>query len=259
MAKFYFCAIVLFTFNSSDAQIERIDTDRPDQTESAHTVPRHYFQAEIGFNKENTFHDNFDLVHPTALLKYGFKRWELRVETTVRSSYEQLIPNSKRITGVEPVEIGFKVALWEEKKWIPKTSFIGHLGFPALASKPFRPDHVAPSFRFTMQNTLAKKIALGYNVGAMWDGFTNTPLWLYTFGPGFEIGEKWYAYVEAFGFIHKSLPAQHNLDAGIAYYINDNIKVDVSSGFGISESAPKNYIALGVSFRIKMLRETLAD
>jgi hypothetical protein len=57
-------------------------------------------------------------------------------------------------------------------------------------------------------------------------------------------------YAEAFGFILKNELPQHNLDGGIAYYLTNDLKVDVSGGFGISEASPKNYFALGISFRI---------
>jgi hypothetical protein len=257
MAKFLGrVAAAAFTFAVFDASAqEKIDTDRPDQTESAAIVPKNYFQAEIGFNKENTFYKNYDLVHPTALLKYGFRRWELRLETTARSVYEHLIPDPQWKSGFEPMEIGFKVALWEEKKWIPKTSFIAHVALPTVASKPFVADHLAPSFRFTMQNSFTDNIGLGYNLGAEWDGFSTTPIWLYTFSPNFNIGERWYAYVEAFGFMKKDVPPQNNIDGGIAYYISNDVKLDLSAGFGVSKAAPKNYFALGCSFRICTRRQ----
>jgi hypothetical protein len=239
---------ILF-FNCLHAQLEKIDTDRPDQTESAVTVPKHYFQAEFGFNKENLFEKNYDLIHPTALLKYGLKNFEFRLEATFRSSYEHLIPDPKWSKGLDPIVIGFKAALWEEKKILPKTSLIVHLGIPALASKIFKTDHPAPSFRFTMQNSITDNIGLGYNLGAEWDGFTSIPTWIYTFAPGFTLGEKWYAYLETFGFIRKGERPQHNFDAGIAYYISNDVKVDVSGGIGISKAAPKNYVAVGCSFR----------
>jgi hypothetical protein len=252
MAKFILLTGFLFLAGTSlKAQIEKIDTDRPDQTESAYTVPKNYIQAEFGFNKENTFYSNYDLVHPTLLLKYGLKRFEFRLITTSRSTYEQLIPSPKRESGFEPVEIGFKAALWEAKNWIPKTSFIGSIGLPTIASKVFKADHLAPSFRFTMQNNIAKNIAVGYNIGAEWDGFSSMPTWIYTFAPGFELGEKWYAYIEAFGFIRKNELPQHNIDGGLAYYISHDIKIDISGGFGISKAAPKNYGAIGISFRVK--------
>jgi len=183
-------------------------------------------------------------------LKYGLKRFEFRLEANIRSSYEHLIPNPKWTSGFDPITVGCKIAMWEEKSIIPKTSLILSTGIPTLASKSFRAVHFAPAFRFTMQNSLTDNIALGYNLGAEWDGYGTTPVWIYTFAPGFDLGDKWYAYVEAFGFIQKNEKPQHNLDGGIAYYISNDVKVDASLGFGISETSPRNYFALGFSFRI---------
>jgi hypothetical protein len=236
------------------AQEDKIDTDRPDQTESAAIVPKNYFQAEIGFNKENTFGRNYDIIHPTALLKYGLNKFELRLETVCRSSYEHFIPNPKWTTGFDPIEIGFKASLAEEKKMTPSTSFIVHVGVPALSSKAFRSDHLAPSFRLLLQKGFTDFLGVGSNLGAEWDGFSSIPIWLYTFSPGFNIGEKWYAYIEVFGFIQKNELPQHNIDGGIAYYISKDVKIDVSSGCGISKASPKNYLAVGVSFRVNTKR-----
>ena len=245
----------LFVAYNLEAQVERIDTDRPDQTESAVTVRRNYFQGEFGFNKENLVEENYELVHPTLLLKYGLTRFEFRLEAAYKSSYEQLIPNPRWTTGLEPVEIGFKATLWEEKNLLPKTSVIVHLGIPTLSSRSFKTDHLSPSFRFTFQHSLTDNIGLGYNLGAEWDGYSDTPSWLYTFAPGFNLGKKWYAYLEAFGFIRKNEAPQHNLDAGLAYFISNNVKVDLSGGLGISASAPKNYVAVGFSFRVNTAKK----
>jgi hypothetical protein len=244
--------ILILCSNCISAQVEKIDADRPDQTESAITVPKNYFQAEFGFSKENISGRNYDLIHPTVLLKYGLKKFDFRLEVTCKSSYEHLIPDPKWTTGIDPVEIGFRAALWEEKKLLPKTSFILSLGIPALASESFKSDHLIPSFRFALQNSITENIGIGYNIGAEWDGFTSTPSWLYTLSPGFNIGEKWYAYIEAFGFIRKNETPQHNIDGGIAYYISRDIKIDVSGGFGITKTAPDNYVSIGFSFRFKM-------
>jgi hypothetical protein len=246
--------IISFSFVCSGlfsaGQEEKIDTDRPDQTESAGLVPKNYFQAEIGFNKENTYYDNYNLIYPTALLKYGLNKIELRLETVFLSSYEQRVPEPKWTTGLLPVEIGFKALITEEKKIIPKTSIIAHLGIPMLASPSFKIDHAAPSFRLTMQKTINSHLGIGTNFGAAWDGVQTTPLWIYTFSPGFNVGKRWYMYAEVFGFILKNELPQHNLDGGIAYYISNDVKVDISGGFGISEASPKNYFAIGFSFRV---------
>src|SRR5512139_2371142 len=115
LAKILFIVTLLVAGKPTKAQ-ERIDTDRPDQTESAVLVPKKYFQGEFGFGKENLENDNYNLVHPTFLLKYGLsKRFELRLEGDFLSQYIHLIPDTKSTVNLEPVEIGTKIALFEEK------------------------------------------------------------------------------------------------------------------------------------------------
>lgn len=231
---------------------EKIETDRPDQTETPVLTPVKYFQAEVGFNKENKDND-YRLLHPTALLKYGInKKLELRLEATAATDNFKSGTNSIKMNGLEPIAIGTKIALLEEKGLRPKTSIIAHVGLPFLGSKIYRTPHLSPSFRFTMQNTISSTVAIGYNVGAEWDGFSATPTWLYTIAPGFNLGEKWYTYVEAFGFISKYQKPQHSVDAGIAYFVNNNLKLDASAGLGLSSEALDNYVAVGFSFRLPL-------
>lgn len=248
MAKHKWMIVLGFLGGSAGAQ-ETIDTDRPDQTESPFTVPARYFQLEAGFNRENIHGKDYSLIYPTLLLKYGMKKMEFRLETQWHSDYHQLTPEPEWTTGIDPLELGFKLALWEEKGWLPKTSLIGGIGIPGLASKAFHADYIAPAFRFTMQNSIAKHVTLSYNLGAEWDGYSKRPDWIYTVATGFDIGERWYTYLEAFGFLRQDIHPQHNLDAGLAYFISNNVKVDVSGGFGISKDSPKNYMAIGFSFR----------
>jgi hypothetical protein len=245
-----FIILILLVSGPLIAQTQRIDTDRPDQTESALTVPKKYFQGEFGFGKENFEGNNYNFIHPTFLLKYGLsKRLELRLEGNFLSEYVQLIPNPKTTTSLEPLEIGTKVSLFEEKGILPKTSLIVHLGLPFSGSNVDNDQHLFPSFRFTLQNSLTDNIGIGYNLGAEWNGYDNKPAWLYTFSPNFNIGKKWYAYVEAFGF-YEANAWQHNFDAGIAYYLSNDTKADLSGGFGLGSSLLKNYFSLGFSFRL---------
>lgn len=253
--RYRFTLICLLFYFISNTQ-EKIETDRPDQTETAVLISKNIFQVELGFNKENTKGDDYTLVHPTSLFKYGLsKRIELRLEITCHSEYIRPTSQSKTTTVLEPFVLGGKIALLEEKEWKPKTTFIGGISLPFLGSKQARTTNAAPAFRFTMQNTLSKTIGLGYNIGAEWDGETSTPIWIYTFAPGFSIGEKWYAYVEAFGFIRKNDSPDNNLDGGFAYFISNNVKADISGGIGLSENSIKNYIALGLSFRINFKKK----
>jgi hypothetical protein len=246
----FFLSILLIVF-TSNAQDDKIDADRPDQTESSVNTPRKYFQAEFGFGKLNYLYDNFTAVHPTFLLKYGLtKRVELRLEGNFQSDYEQLIPNPLTTTVFGPVEIGTRIGLFEEKGLRPKTALLFHLGLPFTSTMHDANQKLFPSFRFCFQNSLSDHVALGYNVGAQWDGYDNTPTWFYTFVPGFNIGERWYAFAEVFGFLKEGTQAETLIDTGLAYDFSDNTRIDISVGKGLGDSQTKNFFAIGFSFRV---------
>lgn len=250
-------SLILSVYSSfSFSQVKKIDTDRPDQTESAVLVPKKWMQFETGLTRQQNKSGDLSFQHPTLLSKYGIsKRFEFRLITTlVTNRYYNIAQVKQKQSGLKPAEIGAKVAFWEENGWIPKTSLIFHFAIPRWSSRELRADKLAPNFRFTMQNSFTDDVAIGYNLGAEWDGFSNQPTWIYTFAPGFNMGEKWYGYLEAFGFISKQNKAEHSLDAGIAYYITPDSKLDFSSGFGITSAAPDWYIALGWSVRFKITR-----
>lgn len=243
-------ALSLFICGQAMTQAERIDTDRPDQTESAVTVPEKYFQGEFGFGKENSRGEDFDLIYPAFLVKYGIaKKIELRLEGNFLSHYIHSIPNTKATTSFEPIKTGVKMALFEEKGILPKTSLITNVCLPFTSTQYDKAQNIFPSFRFTFQNSLTENVGLGYNFGAEWDGYNRTPAWVYTFSPNFNIGKKWYAYIEAFGSLYYKDWA-HALDGGMAYYVSNDTKLDLSGGIGLGNNPMKNYLALGFSFRV---------
>jgi hypothetical protein len=248
------CSLLLSLFIHASVycqQTGRMETDRPDQTESPFLTKTNYVQVESGFNIE-TYDKLKTLVHPTSLWKYGAsKKFEFRLITEFISQETGLIipTGNDFVSGLLPIQVGGKVAIAEEKGILPKTSLIFHVAVPFLSSKKFKADLWAPNFRFVMQNTISETVGLGYNLGAEWDGVTNTPSWIYTFAPGFNIGKKWYGYIEAFGSIRKNEKPEHAVDGGIAYYFSDDTKIDFSGGFGLSKTAVDNYVAIGFSFR----------
>lgn len=252
MKAYFFASLMLLASGAFAQDTGRMETDRPDQTESPYITKRHYIQAEVGFNFQR---DNglTTLVHPTVLWKYGVsRRFEFRAITELNSRETPLlIPQGNEVqTGLLPVKVGGKLSLWEEKGLLPKTSVIGHVAFPKIASKAYRASKLAPEFRLTMQHTLSDVVSLGYNFGPEWDGEGDTPAWIYTFAPGFNLGKRGYMYLELFGDFSNGMSPTHNFDGGLAWYASDHVKLDVSSGFNLKDTR-QYYVALGVSFRFK--------
>jgi len=254
MAKNLFLFLCLsFQIGLYAQQTGRMETDRPDQTESPFTVKHKYFQVEVGVVviKDQGL-SAFAL--PTVLWKYGICRnFELRLITELNIiETPLLVPEGNDfITGLTPVQIGGKLKMFEEKGFLPKTSLLFHIGIPKAASKKFQATKWAPSFIFSMQHTLSENVGLGYNLGFEWDGESNKPYFIYTIAPGFNLGKKWYSFIEFFGAARKGGPPQNNIDSGVGYYINDNVKLDASLGFGINDAAIDHFFGLGVSFRFR--------
>jgi hypothetical protein len=238
------------TLNAQDST-DNIETDRPDQTETPTLTKKGYFQAELGLNYERVHESDYTMMAPTSLLKYGIsKRFEFRLNVNYRTDYIHLIPNPVDLEGFEPIELGTKIALWEEKNARPKTSFIAHIGLSEVASKVYKPKEPIASLVLTMQHTLSKITSLGYNLGLKWEGESSAPLFVYTFAPGFNLSDRFYFFVESCGFIGKENYHDHNVDAGIAYLINKNMKMDFAAGKGLSKASSEYFLSIGFSFRV---------
>lgn len=240
---------LLFLFFSCGfaQEIEPIQTDRPDQTETPALVPKRMFQLETGFSYQKNTKNSISNLLPSSLWKYGVNdNFELRMITEFVSN--QI--NSEQINGIAPIYVGFKVKLTEENGIVPKTSFIGHISLPNTASTEFKTDFSASEFRFVMQHSLSKRISFSYNLGAEWNGVSPEATFIYTSAIGCSITERLGSYVEIFGFIPQKSKSNHSIDGGITCLVTDNFMLDLSSGFGISKNAPDYYWALGFSFRI---------
>lgn len=88
--------------------------------------------------------------YPSVLWKYGVNE---KLELRLISEFTTHTDNSISTNGINPIKIGFKTRLFEEKGIIPVISFIAHLVILASGSKEFQTNYFAPSFRFTMKHT----------------------------------------------------------------------------------------------------------
>jgi Putative MetA-pathway of phenol degradation len=242
---------IIFTilfFNVLAAQKSgSIQADRPDQTETPAITPTHMLQVETGITYQKDDSNSESLALPSVLWKYGLsENFELRVITEFVSNEI----DSDKSSGFNPVLIGCKIRIAEEKGIFPKTSFIGHISIPKMASTSYKLKFAAPEFRFVMQHTLSEKLSLGYNIGSEWDGISLEPTFIYTFTTGYSITDKLGSYIELFGFTPQKGKASHHFDGGFSYLINDNFMLDLSSGIGITKNATDYYLAFGFSFRI---------
>ncbi|MBL7767206.1 MAG: transporter [Chitinophagaceae bacterium] len=244
---------ILTSLITKAQDVDPIQTDRPDQTESPALTPKRQVQVEIGFAFEQDVVGGTqfrNITHPNILTKYGVNdRFELRLVTEYAGSRIATAVGEVGTQTISPTLIGLKVNFCDEKKWIPKTSMIFHLGIPALASKVYHQDGIFNTFRFLMQHTLSDRMSLSYNLGAEWDGVVSSTTGIYTLSLSYGLLPKLGAYIELYGFVPQQTAAMHQYDMGMTYLVTRDIQLDVSGGFGLNAAAPDYFIGCGISFR----------
>ena len=240
---------------ASKAQDEKMITDRPGFTIDPGTVAKKWIQAETGFSrytekKRLGLKDHF-MQNPVLSVKYCIvKRVELRVITELATLRDEASNVTSTYRGINRAELGGKFNFLDEKGIRPQASFIAHYYFNHLRTI-FTDTIDGGDFRFVMLHTISKTVLIRYNIGMEWKRFIDHPYYVYSFSPGFNIGERWFAYMEAFGYLWKGYQPINSLDAGLAFYINDNIKIDASAGLGLSKRAYDHFYAVGASFRFR--------
>lgn len=250
-----------------------IATDRPDQTESPYLVPKGLFQIETGswYEKGKELDDDLgyevkylNQIYSTNLLKYGISdHFEARLiaeyigEKVWKRQNDSLISDTKGSNGVA---IGAKIFVCEENGWIPKTSFIGHIGLPYFGRKEFRPNYLTSRFRFTMQHTLSDVFTFSYNLGTEYGGKKENTAFIYTTTLGANLFTNCSMYVELYGFVNEKSNSNdifsgkfkhdHRFDGGFAYVLQRNLQIDISAGVGLSKTSPTYFLSCGLSYRL---------
>lgn len=225
---------------------EAIELDRPDQTETSSIVPQNFLQIETGYVYEKINNTENSHFFPSILTRYGItNNTELRLITEYSFNKFGTLTENK----LQPLVVGFKTSMIKAKGIIPQISFLGHLEL--FSENDLGEKKMVPSFKLLFDNDLAEGLSLGYNLGMEWDSnFSEN--YNYTVALGKSIGPKWNIFLEAYGFVSPTNSADHRLDTGLTYFINNNSAVDFSAGKGLSSASPSYFLAFGYSFRLNL-------
>lgn len=227
---------------------DKIDTDRPTETQNASLVPKGTFQAEIGFRKQHEEGKQYFYRYPNAVLRYGlFNFLELRVEPMLET--QKMAGPAKSKHGLAPLEAGIKAKIFQTKDTAFILSFNGHLGIPHAAAKDYEQDKVFYRARLLLQNKITDKIKVNYNIGRDWDTEDREQNWMYSISPQFELGDKWTLLLEEYANFVPNGAAEHYADIGVAFGVTKSLQLDVNGGIGLNKHADDYFITGGISFK----------
>lgn len=241
---------------SQNETLTTIISDKPTQTESPFLVPQGYFQMETGFgyvDRDDKEKHLTRLQVASTLFRYGlFRQFELRAsgglewvdvhdkETEVDSAYG----------GLDPVTVGFKVFVAEEKGWRPQMAIVGNITLRHIGNEYLRPTFSYPLGKLICRHSLTKKLSLGYHLGFTWNGEKADGFFIYSSHLGYSIVSRLWAFAEVYGTFDNGDQPNHRGGAGLSYRIRHNLKADLSMGLAFNKNVDRYTVTAGLSWRI---------
>lgn len=241
--------------DNTNVTSEPLVTDRPDATESPSTVAPGFIQVETGAFYESIEKNEIKsetYTFNTTLVRLGLlDNMELRIGWDFVEGQTSINGNTLTdvTSGFNPLLLGTKIAISEEKGWLPEIGLVGQLYLPFAASQDYRPETTGVDFRFSLAHSLSETSSIAYNIGAQWRDDSPEVAYKYSLSYGYSITEKLGAYVELYGDFPEDNKANHLWDAGLTYLISNNVQLDATVGSSFT-TGQNILLSAGVSFRL---------
>lgn len=240
---------------------QELITDRPDQTESAVTVPVNSLQVETGFLYEGfketvyilnsgetayTF-DNYSIA--STLLRYGILD---NVEIRLGAGYLISKAAGASINGLGDFLFGTKINFLNEENDFMDMAIMAHTSLP-VGNESLNSDEFEPEIIASLSKSLSEKFSLGINLGGFYISSAEEINFMYTAALGTSLTNEIGFFAEVFGNFFTAGVPFHSIDGGFTFLIAENVQLDISGGKGLSGIDSYWFMGTGVSFRIDEL------
>jgi hypothetical protein len=243
-------AIILLVIFSTTLEMlgQKINTDRPDQTEAPVVIPMKSFQIESGLLSGKTCYNSSSenqLLIPTLLFRYGSgKIIELRlVEQMERLKSESPAYNN---LGFSDLALGAKIQILRKENVNTQIAFLSHFILPT-GSDGISDGNIATDNTIAVSHHLNSFLDISYNIGYDYSGHGNGDM-IYSVSLGGGVSEKAGIYAETYGELDELKEPFTNFDTGGTYLLKDNLQLDLSFGIGLNYEM--HYFSVGCSWNI---------
>lgn len=227
-------------------RLSELTVDRPGIAEAPFTVRPGMYQLETGFDYyKRTSGEIYFL--PVTLFRTGLSQ-----NTELRISAKNILDktSTQKLKGFSPLTIGIKTHIIEQRGWIPETDILVDLIIP-LSNADLQPVKMGNDVLLLFQNDLSPKAAINYNVGLIWDGFSDESLFTASFCFNYLPTDKVGLFVEYFDFLRTGGSKEHGIDGGFTFLLWPLVQADFSAGVSLVEGNTNHFVSSGISFRIE--------
>jgi len=235
---------------ASQIAAQDLITDRPDQTESAVTVPLNSLQIETGFVYENLIENNTGVENYSVagtLIRYGVLD---NIESRFGLGYF-IRKADVSVYDFDDLLAGLKINLLKEDPDPLDFGLMFHVVVPAASIIGFR--FIEPELILALSQSLSERFSISANLGGSWNNQFSEIFYLYTVATGYSLTDKSAAFIEFYGNLSSVFSPVLNIDGGFTHFLSDNLQLDISGGKGITGTDSFWFVSAGASYRINKL------
>ncbi len=243
---FYLIVQSLSLFAQEQDRLNELTVDRPGIAEAPFTVAPRTFQLETGFDYYKRTSGEI-LFLPVTLFRAGLSN-----NTELRISAKHILDKTaaQKLNGFSPLTIGIKTHIIEQRGWVPETDILVDLIIP-ISSTDLQPEKMGHDVLLLFQNDLSPKIAINYNIGLIWDGFSNENQFTGSFCFNYLPTDKTGLFIEYFDFLRRKGSKEHGIDGGFTFLLWPLVQADFSAGVSWVDGNLNHFVSSGISFRIE--------
>jgi len=244
-----------------DAQLRDLDTDRPNKTNSPHTLDAGHFQLEmdmlaVALDKQGSAHtENWNWANSN--LRIGLLSWlELQVQVPLDEQNRQRDSVTDDVTktrGMGDLTLAIKANLWGNDGGDTGGGLGLYVKTPT-ASHSIGNGKTEGNLLFFYQTSLPAQVTFGVNAGVGVvvddnDRYQAEPS--LSFCASHMLIGSLSAYIELFGAVptRQSDDWIATLDVGLTLMIGKNLQLDTGVNFGLTPAADNQDLFFGLSFR----------
>lgn len=239
--------IIILLLLPSICLAQELITDRPDQTESALTVPIYTMQIETGLSYESLKESDIGVSNYTlggTLFRYGvFDNIEFRLGTAYLIKTAQ---NNK--SGFGDFLLGTKINLMREDHAPLDVGILARALLP-IGDAAFNPVKVEPEIIMALSKSVSERFSVSMNLGGSWYSLIDEIYYIYSAAMGYSLNDLTAFFVEVYGSLFTSYSPIHKFNGGFTYLASNQIQLDVSEGNAISGVESFWFVSSGISIR----------
>ncbi|HYH15087.1 MAG TPA: hypothetical protein VD794_07705, partial [Flavisolibacter sp.] len=103
---------------------DKIEAERPGETQTPPTLSKKQLQLEVGFQKKQQNNEDHIFQHPEALLRFGLTD-KIELRSRILAETQRLYTKQEIHHGIDPIELGIKVNFFETANKKFSSSFLG--------------------------------------------------------------------------------------------------------------------------------------